>query len=133
MRAWVMGLVFGACTAFAAVADPREMQSVIDRQLDAFQADDFAAAMEFASPVLKRYFGTPQNFQRMVIQGYPMVWRFSEVEFLDNRIENGEHWQRVRIRDQQGVVHVLDYRMSETPEGWRINGVIILDSQDFTA
>ncbi|MEM9575865.1 MAG: DUF4864 domain-containing protein [Pseudomonadota bacterium] len=133
MRGMVIGLLMWVLCAGAATADPAEMQSVIDRQLEAFQADDFAGAMEFASPVLQRYFRTPENFQRMVTQGYPMVWRFDTVQYLESRIENGEHWQRVMIRDLQGVVHVLDYRMTETANGWRINGVQILDANDFTA
>jgi hypothetical protein len=117
----------------SAAADPKAMQSVIDRQLEAFKDDDFAQAMEFASPVLKRYFRTPENFGRMVTQGYSMVWRPGTVRYLENRVEDGAHWQRVMIVDQQGVTHILDYRMLETEQGWRINGVQILDSADFTA
>lgn len=133
MRAIIFGTVLWGFSALGATADPKAIQSVIDQQLDAFQQDDFAAAMEFASPVLKRYFRTPENFGRMVTQGYPMVWRPGTVRYLENRIENGEHWQRVMITDQQGATHVLDYRMQETSDGWRINGVMILDSSDFTA
>lgn len=133
MRAVVLGALVWALMAFSATADPKAMQSVIDRQIEAFKADDFAAAMEYASPVLKRYFRTPENFGRMVTQGYPMVWRPGSVRYMDSRIESGSHWQRVMIVDEKGVTHVLDYRMLETDEGWRINGVQILDSADFTA
>ncbi len=133
MRAVITGALMWSIAAFGAAADPEEMQAIIDRQLEAFQADDFAAALEFASPVLKQYFRTPENFGRMVTQGYPMVWRPGSVRYLESRIEDGAHWQRVMITDQQGTVHVLDYRMTETAEGWRINGVKILDSSDFTA
>ncbi len=132
MRGILIGMVIWVLTSVGASADPKEMQAVIDRQLEAFQADDFAKAMEFASPVLQRYFRTPENFQRMVTQGYPMVWRFEMVQYLESRIEDGVHWQRIMIRDLQGVVHVLDYRMTETPDGWRINGVHILDASDYT-
>jgi hypothetical protein len=123
---WMLGAV-------ATTANPKDMQAVIDRQFEAFEADDFAKAMEYASPVLQNYFRTPENFQRMVTQGYPMVWRHSSVQYLENRVEGGVHWQRVMIRDLQGVTHILDYRMTETPDGWRINGVQILDAKDFTA
>ena len=133
MRAAIFGLAIGMLAAISAAADPKAMQSVIDQQLEAFQDDDFARAMEFASPVLKRYFRTPENFGRMVTQGYPMVWRPGTVRYLENRVEDGAHWQRVMIVDREGVTHILDYRMLETEEGWRINGVRILDSADFTA
>lgn len=133
MRAMVIGIVLWALGTVSAASDPKAMQSVIDQQLDAFQSDDFAGAMEFASPILQNYFRTPENFQRMVTQGYPMVWRFESVRFLENRVEGGVHWQRVMIKDLEGTSHILDYRMMETPDGWRINGVQILDSNDFTA
>lgn len=133
MRAIWTALFIWSMTSIGAVADPEEMQSVIDRQLDAFQKDDFAAAMEFASPGIQRYFGTPEIFGRMVTQGYPMVWRPGAVQYLENRIEDGAHYQRVMITDQQGTTHVLEYRMLETSDGWRIGGVVILDSGDFSA
>ena len=133
MRAVIFSMVIWTLGSVGATADPKEIQSVIDQQLEAFQADDFAGAMEFASPGLKRYFKTPGNFQQMVTKGYPMVWRFKSVQYLESRVEAGVHWQRVMIRDLQGDIHVLDYRMTETEEGWRINGVQILDSDDYTA
>ncbi|AEI95475.1 DUF4864 domain-containing protein [Roseobacter litoralis] len=131
MRAIVLGVVFSVLAAFGAVASPKDMRDVIDNQLSAFQQDDFAQAMEYASPGLQRYFATPENFRRMVTQGYPMVWRPDTVEYLENRTEDGIHWQRVRIKDMEGKVHILDYRMLETENGWRINGVQILDAADF--
>jgi hypothetical protein len=133
MRAMTVGVMIWLLAALPVTADPKAMQSVIDQQLDAFQDDDFAKAMEFASPVLQRYFRTPENFAQMVTRGYPMVWRFDSVRYLESRIEDGAHWQRVMIRDLQGTVHILDYRMTETENGWRINGVQILDSSDFAA
>ncbi|MEM1076714.1 MAG: DUF4864 domain-containing protein [Pseudomonadota bacterium] len=133
MRAALVGAALWILAAGAASADPKAMQSVIDQQLEAFQADDFSKAMEFASPVLQRYFRTPENFGRMVTQGYPMVWRPGDVRYLENRIEDGVHWQRVMITDRKGQTHVLDYRMTETADGWKINGVMILDASDFTA
>jgi hypothetical protein len=61
-----------------------------------------------------------------------MVWRPGDVRYLEHREEGGVHSQRVMITDQQGTVHVLEYRMLETGDGWRINGVSILDSADFS-
>jgi hypothetical protein len=133
MRAILVAIVMWIAAAVAASADPKEMQSVIDRQFEAFRADDFAGAMEFASPLLQQYFRTPENFQRMVTQGYPMVWRFETHRYMEHRVERGVHYQKVMIRDLKGKVHVLEYRMTETENGWRINGVQILDSGDYTA
>lgn len=132
MRGVIFGIILSALCGFGAAADPKDMRDVIDNQLSAFQKDDFAQAMEYASPGLQQYFATPENFRRMVTQGYPMVWRPDTVQYLENRYEGGAFWQRVMIKDLEGKVHILDYRMLETADGWRINGVQILDASDFT-
>lgn len=133
MRAAVMGFLIWLSMATVLPAQQAGIQATIDSQLQAFEVDDFGAAFEFASPSLQRLFQTPENFQRMVTQGYPMVWRPGEVRYLELREEGGTFWQRVMITDQNGRVHILEYRMLETATGWRINGVQILDSSDFNA
>ncbi|WP_375229883.1 DUF4864 domain-containing protein [Roseobacter sp. S98] len=133
MRSGIFGVITGILLACAAQAEPADIQATIDQQLRAFEADDFDAAFTYASPNLQRLFQTPQNFERMVTQGYPMVWRYSGFRFLELREQGGALWQRVMITDDKGAIHILDYRMLETPEGWRINGVQILDSSEMNA
>jgi hypothetical protein len=108
--------------------EPRNpaIEGVISDQLQAFRADDFATAFTFASPTIKGMFGSAENFGRMVTQGYPMVHRPDSVTMLELREVAGALWQRVMITDAAGVTHTLDYQMVETPEGWQINGVQIL-------
>ena len=133
MRVWIAGLLLGMTLSVAAVAQGREIEGVISGQIEAFQADDFARAFTFASPSIQMIFRTPENFGRMVTGGYPMVWRPAEVEYLGMREERGAPVQRVQIVDAQGRVHMLDYYMIETPEGWKINGVELLKAEDFSA
>ena len=102
------------------------VRSVISSQIDAFLQDDFVTAFDFASPMIKGMFGTPERFGDMVRNGYPMVWRPGDVQYLELRDVSGALWQKVMIRDRQGKVHVLDYQMIQTSEGWKINGVQIL-------
>lgn len=116
-----------------AAAQESPIRSTIQSQIDAFLRDDFAAAFDYASPTIQMLFGSPENFGRMVQQGYPMVHRPADVKMLDLREVGGRLWQRVLITDQQGRRHVLDYQMIETPEGWQINGVKLLPSSDATA
>ena len=118
-------LVTGAISAQAQDADIRD---TITQQFEAFKVDDFAMAFTFASPSLQTLFQTPQNFGRMVSQGYPMVWRPAVVEYLELREEAGTYWQKVQITDKDGKLHYLEYRMEQTEAGWRINGVQILDA-----
>ncbi|TGD41812.1 DUF4864 domain-containing protein [Pseudotabrizicola sediminis] len=114
--------------ALPAAAQDDPIRDTIRNQLSALGQDDFATAFSFASPTIKGLFGTPDNFGRMVRQGYPMVHRSGEVKMLDLREVAGNLWQRVMITDQQGRTHLLDYQMIETPDGWQINGVQLLPS-----
>ena len=99
---------------------------VIQNQIEAFQKDDFAEAFSYASPNIKRLFGSSERFGQMVRNGYPMVWRPSQVEYLELRDISGRLFQKVLIRDANGVYHTLDYQMIQTENGWQINGVQIL-------
>ena len=47
------------------------------------------AAFDYASPTIRGIFGSPDRFGAMVQQGYPMVYRPSEVRYLERR-EFGE-------------------------------------------
>lgn len=126
MRLAVLSLILAATLALAPPARADGIDSTIRSQFDAFLADDFARAFTFASPTIKGLFGTPENFGAMVRQGYPMVYRPSDVRMLERREVAGTQVQRVMVTDQAGRTHVLDYQMIETPEGWQINGVQLL-------
>lgn len=137
MRPLILAAVFGLGLAGApAVAqDTRNtaIEGTIQRQIEAFLADDFATAFTFASPNIRTLFGTSDNFGAMVRNGYPMVWRPADVRYLDLRTVAGALWQRVMITDAQGRVHMLDYQMVETPDGWQINGVQLVRAPDVGA
>lgn len=125
-------LVFACVLGLLPVATPAqvltspEIESVISRQIDAFLRDDFNAAFNFASPMIRGIFQTPERFGRMVVDGYPMVWRPSDVQFLELRSENGRLLQKVMLRDLAGRIHYLDYEMIEGGDGWQINSVQLL-------
>lgn len=109
------------------------IESTIQNQIDAFLEDDFATAFTFASPMIQRFFGTPDNFGTMVRQGYPMVWRPSDVRFGDLRRVDGALWQTVIVKDGDGVTHVLGYEMIQQDGAWRIAGVQVLPQPDVAA
>lgn len=119
--------------AWPALAQEAPIQSTITSQIEAFQADDFAAAFSFASPTIQGLFGTPENFGAMVQSGYPMVYRPADVQMLDLCEIAGRLYQRVLLRDGQGRGYMLDYQMVETEEGWRINGVDLVTQPDVGA
>jgi hypothetical protein len=126
-------LAVGLTAPAQAQSDPSDVESVIRSQIDAFLQDDFETAFTFASPGIKRLFGTPENFGRMVQQGYPMVWRPAEVTFLGRETAGGTVLQRVQIVDSGGTVHTLLYQLTPGGAGWQINGVQILDAAQLGA
>lgn len=111
---------------FPAFAQREPVTAVIGSQFEAFLNNDTETAFSFASPSIRRLFGTPERFGQMVQQGYPMVWRPAEVRYLDLREVAGGLWQRVMITDAQGRVHLLDYQMVKQESGWKINAVHLL-------
>ncbi|MGR3291383.1 MAG: DUF4864 domain-containing protein [Paracoccaceae bacterium] len=126
-----MKQIFLAIAAFClwaqlSAAQESSIEGVINSQIEAFQADDFASAFTFASPVIQRLFGNSENFGAMVRQGFPMVWRPSELQYLGLETQAGRSLQTVMIRDLAGVYHVLEYEMIETTLGWQINGVRLI-------
>ncbi|MEJ8561460.1 DUF4864 domain-containing protein [Yoonia sp. GPGPB17] len=127
----ILGIWITATSVFAQDADA--IEDVIGNQLDAFNNRDVSGAWQYASPNIKRLFGNPGNFGMMVQQGYPMVWDNADVRFLELRDIRGNLWQKVMVRDAQGGLHILDYQMIETADGWQINGVQLLPAPDVGA
>ncbi|SFR38085.1 DUF4864 domain-containing protein [Litoreibacter janthinus] len=111
--------------AHSALAEDRVagIETTIQGQVDAFLAEDASAAFSFASPNIKRLFGTPERFGLMVRNGYPMVWAPSKVRFLELRRQGQLLFQKVLFVDQNGAPHVLEYNMMQTENGWLIDGV----------
>jgi hypothetical protein len=127
------GALVSLMLAFGAAAQQGDIQGTISNQIEAFKADDFEQAFTYATPTLRRMFQSPQNFQRMVTTGYPMVWRPADVQYLELEEHGGSMWQKVQIVDEKGFTHLLLYRMQQTEEGWRIGGVQILEAPAATA
>jgi hypothetical protein len=122
-----------AMLPLTAAAEPDALQGVIEGQIAAFQSDDFETAFTFAAPGIQGMFRTPDNFGRMVRQGYPMVWRPSRVEYLEARPEGPGWRQEVLVTDAEGRLHKLAYSMVQTEAGWRIAGVQLLAAPEVGA
>ena len=124
---------FLMCALIAGLSGPafsqsEDIQATIGSQIEAFRADDFAQAFTYASPNIRRVFRTPENFGAMVRGGYPMVWRPSDVRFLELREIAGAIWQKVMVTDSKGRAHILDYQMIEIDGGWKINAVQLVET-----
>lgn len=138
MRKLTLGLALAATLAGSVwaqdVLSPEPaIESTIQSQIDAFLKDDFETAFTFASPNIRNMFRTPENFGRMVRQGYPMVWRPQDVTFGELRELGGGLYQTVILKDAAGDLHYLAYRMDMIDGEWRISGVQLLQAPDVAA
>ncbi len=120
------GLVLALSGPVPAQTTDGLIRDVIANQIEAFRADDFDTAFTFASPAIQGMFGTADRFGQMVRQGYPMVWRPADVRFGGLTARAGALYQSVLITDTKGTIHLLEYEMISTPDGWEINGVRLL-------
>jgi len=114
--------------------DQRAILGTIQAQLNAFQADDSGRAFSYATPQLRRLFGTPENFMAMVRGGYQPVYRPQSVEFLDARIVDGKIGQAVRFVGPDGQAVIAIYTMEQQPDGsWRIAAVQLIRTGEVTS
>ncbi len=132
MRHMISAILVTLALALPAKAN-EDIEKVISNQIDAFLADDFETAFTYASPMIKGIFGTPERFGQMVRQGYPMVWRPSEVNFLSIDRRGKELWQNVMVRDAEGALYILEYQMIPGETGWLINAVRVRKATEGTA
>lgn len=104
-------------------ADRAAVVGAIERQLQAFLADDAATAYSFAAPSIRSMFPTEDIFMNMVRQGYPQVYRPSSHQFAELKEVSGHLEQSVDIVDAQGAYWTALYTLEQQPDGsWKITG-----------
>ncbi len=129
-------ILLAPASAFAGPADVSDadreaIRAVVEDQLAAFQADDAVRAFSHASPMIRRIFGTPSNFMRMVATGYPPVHRPQAVEFQDIVDFRGAPTQRVFLIGPDGQSVIALYVMELQDGGvWKINGCFLVEAED---
>jgi hypothetical protein len=122
-RLAALALALGLAAAPAAADPNAAIERVISEQIAAFQRDDMAAAFEFAGPGIRQKFATPENFGRMVRQGYPMIHRPARWEWRGLEGEGATRVKTVLFEDASGALHEADYLMGVVDGEWRIRGV----------
>jgi hypothetical protein len=109
--------------------DKAEFQRIITAQITAFRADDGPAAYDFAAPVVRNIFPTPEIFMAMVKQGYPQVYRPKSFDFTEALIDPmGRPAQKMTVVGPDGKSYTALYSMEKQPDGtWRISGCTLLE------
>ena len=107
----------------------KTIRKVIDDQLRALKAGDGATAMTFAAPGIREQFGTPDNFLRMVREGYAPLLDARYRQFLEGALIEGAVIQPLRLVLPDETVLVALYQMQRQPDGrWRIAGCVLAPS-----
>ena len=109
--------------------DKAEFQRIITAQITAFRADDGPAAYDFAAPVVRNIFPTPEVFMAMVKRGYPQVYRPQSFNFTEALIDpQGRPAQKMTVVGPDGKSYIALYSMEKQPDGtWRISGCTLLE------
>jgi hypothetical protein len=134
MVMWAVALLFLSALPSAAQTvdnETREFQRIIAAQIEAFRADDGAAAYSYAAPGIKQLFPTAEVFMDMVRQGYQPVYRPRNFTFGETTHESlGRPTQRVTIIDANGKAWIALYSFERQPDGaWKITGCVLVESQ----
>ena len=103
--------------------DKRAIEQTIRRQLDAFTRDDADGAFGFATPDIRRMFGSSDNFLQMVRDNYEPVYRAASVTFVGLEAVEGQWVQGVQIVDGEGKVWRALFTMKRQPDKtWKVGG-----------
>lgn len=104
-------------------SDARAIEKVIRDQIDAFGRNDARRAFAHATPDIRRMFGTPDDFMRMVRDAYAPVYRASSVVFLKLETIGGLTFQTVHLVDGEGRVWLARFAMRRQPgKAWKVGG-----------
>ncbi len=109
----------------------KELTGIIDAQLAAFRAGDYAKAYGFAASAVKEVF-PPDNFATMVKTGYPVIAHSARADY-GLAFDTGEEAViNVRIEDGAKKSAEFQYLLKKEGGGWKISGVSELKSTDLT-
>jgi hypothetical protein len=109
----------------------KQLSDIIDAQLAAFRAEDYAMAYGFAASSVRDMFA-PDAFETMVKAGYPVI-AHSARAFYGLTFDTGEEAVvNVRIEDAARNRGEFQYLLKKEGGVWKINGVSQLKASDLT-
>lgn len=115
--------------ALRATVRPEELYTVMVRQLEALQAEDFPRAYEQTSLGMQQRFDLPQ-FMEMARADYGAALLSKRIEF-GQFLAQGQHAVlQVFFLDRNGTVTPCFYSFVKEERGWRIDGMRLLRRWD---
>lgn len=120
-------LLFAAGPLFA--VEPADLiRSVIQKQMKAFNDDDYPTAYTFAAESIRERF-SKERFEAMVRTGYPQIAKSSRASFGEITLSKDRQAASasVRVTGRDHVTVVAQYQMLLEGGEWKIGGVMILE------
>ena len=104
--------------------DELAIRRTITKQITALKTKDLDTAFSIASPSIRSLFRTPENFYRMVENGYSIIIDHVRMEFRDlQKINDFSLIQSVYFQRRSGESSLGLYVLQLQENGtWRING-----------
>lgn len=132
--------VFTLCASLLAVpavaadrlapAERHAIQQTIRKQLDAFGRDDAEMAFGYATPDIRRLFGSSDNFLEMVRDHYEPVYRAGSVQFGRLELVDRQWVQTVQVVDPEGRVWRALFTMKRQPDkSWKVGGCQLVQTR----
>ena len=126
---WLFGILvlhssFLTSETVASELEKDQVKAVIEAQIEAMAKDDWPKAYSFASPAIRKRFGSPQRFKEMVLKGYKIVYRPRSISFqgVENfGVASGFVFHLIGTDGQ--AARVVYLMIKDEDEGWRIAGV----------
>ena len=126
---WLFGIIvvqssFLTSETVASELAKDQAKAVIEAQIEAMAKDDWPKAYSFASPAIRKRFGSPQRFKEMVLKGYKIVYRPRSISFqgVENfGVASGFVFHLIGTNGQ--AARVVYFMIKDEDEGWRIAGV----------
>ena len=109
----------------------KELTDIIDAQLSAFRAGDYAKGYEFAASGIRNMFGAA-DFAVMVQNGYPVIAHSARAEYGLAFDTGEEAVVNVHIEDAAKRSGEFQYLLKKENGGWKISGVSELKSTDLS-
>lgn len=108
----------------SSAAVKKAISQVIEAQLAAFRANDFARGYAFASTDLKGFYSA-EDFESMVRKSYPAIARSISADCGSTLDTGDEALIDVHVRGAEGVASGdFRYRLHKEGDDWRITGVV---------
>jgi hypothetical protein len=105
-------------------------RAIVERQFDAFQHDDAAAAYGLAAPAIKDMFSDPDNFMAMVRDHYAPVYRHRSADFGAFKESGDEASLEATLVDGDNVVWTALYSFRRGANGdWLISGCVLAKAE----